>query len=109
MATEVELAAMNSHALAEFMGVATCTWPPFLAAERPGRAKAPTVHPVLGQPWHVASMRTDRIERLGYLNRTSLCHRKLRRLPLTLYAQTLASSFMNKTQRAFRNHRTAGH
>jgi len=45
----------------------------------------------------------------GYLNPTSLFHRKLRRLPVTRYVQTLATTFASKAQRTFSHHRLAGH
>ncbi len=110
VATEVELAGMNSHELAEFLDVSAYnTWPPTLETDLPGLADKQVIHPVLDQPRYVASMLKYKIGLLGYLNPTSLFHRKLRRLPLPLYVQTLASTFASKAQRTFRNQRVARH
>ena len=110
VATEVELAGMNSHELAEFVDVAAYnTWPPVLEADLSGLADAEVIHPVLDQPRYVASMLKYKIGLLGYLNPASLFHRKLRRLPVTLYVQTLASTFASKAQRTFRDQRLARH
>lgn len=110
VATEVELAGMNSHELAAFMDVSAYdTWPPVLEADLPGMTQAQVIHPVLDQPRYVASLLKYRIGLLGYLNPASLFHRKLRRLPTTVYVQTLASTFASKAQRALRAPRVARH
>ena len=91
---------------AEFVDVSACnTWPPVLEADLSGLADAEVIHPVLDQPRYVAS----KIGLLGYLNPASLFHRKLRRLPVTLYVPTLASTVARRAQRTFRNQRLARH
>jgi len=69
----------------------------------PGPAEAQVIHPVPDQRRHVANMQKYESGLLGYLNPTSLFHRKLRRLPVTFCVQSLVSVLARKAQRTFRN------
>jgi len=73
----------------------------------PRPAEAQVIHPVPDQRGHVANVLTYKIGLLGCLNPISLFHRKLRRLPVTFYAQSLVSVPERKAQRMFRNQRVA--
>jgi hypothetical protein len=108
IATEVQLAGMKSQELGEFLDVSAYdTWPPVLEEDLAGMTAAEVIHPVLDQRRYVASMLKYKVGLGGYLNPASVFHRKLRRLPLPLYMQTLASTIATKAQRRFHDYRLA--
>jgi hypothetical protein len=80
-------------------------WPPFLETDLQRPHAKGFIHPVLDQERFITSLHKYHVGLLGYLNPTSLFHRKLRRLPPRRYAAVLAETFATKTVGRLRSSR----
>lgn len=109
IATELMKAGMVCRELSEFGDTDLYDhWPPYLEADTDSLAAHHFIHPVLDENRFVASMLKYHVGLKGYLNPTSLYHRKLRRLPMSRYLTALSSSFIGKVRRNLQRASAAG-
>ena len=103
IATELKSAGFRLAELSEFGGTAAYDhWPPYLESDLPGLEGEAFVHPVLEQKRYIASMLKYHVGLSGYVRLNSLFHRKLRRLPPSVYARAVLTSFAGKAARVVR-------
>lgn len=99
--TELVAAGMVCLELDGFGGTAAYDhWPPYLESDLPALRAEGFIHPVLDKPRYIASLLKYHVGLKGYLNPTSLFHRKLRRLTPRDYLVALATSFVGKVARS---------
>ncbi len=95
--TEMKQGALLCADLSKYGSVAACKWwPPNLESELPAFEAQPFVHPILDVDRYVGSVLKTPEGVAGYINPNSQLHRKLRKLPLSQYAQAFFSGFRKK-------------
>ena len=106
IATEMARNDFITAELADFVDTdAYDFWPPYVEADLPAMTDRPVIHPVLDRDRYVGSLLKYKVGLGGYFNINSLLHRKLRRLPASLYLKTLTNSFAQKAMRNLREGR----
>jgi hypothetical protein len=108
IATELAQTDMTCRELSAFGDTSLYDhWPPFLEADLNFLSAHAFIHPLLDEQRYVGSLLKYHVGLPGYLNPTSVFHRKLRRLPPRQYVSALVSTFTDKARRNVRNATTA--